>query len=359
MAIDSPVLSTLEKLGARRRERAGWVTAAHFGDPAAEMRAVRRSVGLIDLSQIGVVRIGGKDRASFLENMLTCAVKDLSTGEGRPAALLTARGKFIAFFLLLAFPDSFLALVERPFSGGLIRGLDHFLILEDVELVDEAERHGVIHVAGPESGRLLSAASGRSIPHIAPGDWVELLVDGVAGPLWAAKDCSTGEEGYHLIAPQGSLAAAWKTLLAVGKPKAAPVGIEPFHLLRLEAGTAWPGIDLGPEIGPIEAGLEEAVSFTKGCYPGQEVVAKMAGRGRPPKRLVGLHVEGDEAPRPGALLLAGEKEVGRITTSGASPALGRVIALALVATSALEKERTLRVERAGGPRAYPVELPFR
>jgi aminomethyltransferase len=359
MAIESPVLSYLETLGARRDERAGYVTAAHFGDPLSEYGAVRRSVGLVDMSQIGVVRIGGKDRVSFLENMLTCGVRNLSPGEGRPAALLTTKGKFVAFFLLLAFPEFFLALVERSFLGALIRGLDHFLILEEVELQDEAARLGVIHVAGPGSGSLLTAASESSLPHVAPGHSVELLFAGLPGPAWAVKDCSTGEEGYHLVVPRGSLTTMWKALLAAEEPKAVPVGIEPFHLLRLEAGTPWPGVDVGPEIGPIEAGLEEAVSFSKGCYPGQEVVSKMTHRGRPPKRLVGLEVEGDEVPRTGAPVLSGEREVGRITTSGLSPALGRVIALGLVLTSALEKEELLRVGDPTGPRARAAELPFR
>lgn len=360
MAIESPALEFLESLGAKRGERFGLATAAHFGDPSWEYEAVRRSVGLIDASHAGAVRVRGADRVRFLENMLTNRVDDLEPGRGRTAALLTPRGKMVSLFRLLAFPDSLLALLPRMAVDALVRGLDPFIILEEVELEDESLRWGTIHAAGPESGKLLTALTGSPMPHLPPGHHRTLSFPGIADPVIAVRDCPTGEDGFDLLVRREKVIDLWKILLSSAAPKPAPVGSEPFETLRVEAGTPLFGVDVGPELGPLEAGLEEAVSFEKGCFPGQEAVAKTHHRGKPPKRLIGLKIEGESLPGRGAAVLSGETDVGRITSAVRSPYLGGIAALAVVRTPVIEKGGALRVSIGdGGAAAEIAETPFR
>ncbi|MFH1277898.1 MAG: aminomethyltransferase family protein [Candidatus Eisenbacteria bacterium] len=360
MSLESPVLRFLETIGAHRGERFGHATAAHFGDPAWEYEAVRRSVGLIDISHRGAVRVRGADRVRFLENMLSNRVEDLEAGTGRTATLLTPQGKIVALFRLLAFPESFLALLPREGVDALIRGLDPFIILEEVVLEDESLRWGTIHVAGPESAKLLSALTGSPMPHLPPGHSRSLSFPGLAEAVLAVRDCPTGEDGFDLLAPREKAAELWKVLLSSGSPKPFPVGLDPFDILRVEAGTPVFGRDVGLDLGPLEAGLDEAISFDKGCYPGQEVVAKTRHRGKPPKRLIGLKIDGEHLPAPGAAVLMGEAEVGRVTSAVRSPHLGGIVALAVVRTSAIEKGEPLRARTGGGDAPAEIaETPFR
>ncbi|MFH1681692.1 MAG: aminomethyltransferase family protein [Candidatus Eisenbacteria bacterium] len=360
MARESPVLGFLETIGAHRGERRGLDVAAHYGDPAWEYEAVRRSAGIIDRAGAGAVRVRGADRAAFLENMLTNGVKDLAPGEGRWNALLSPTGKFISLFRLIAFPESFLVLADRDASDALVRGLDPFLILEDVEIEDESALWGIVHVAGPESGRLLASLAGTPIPHIPPAHHRPISLPGVPAPIHAVRECITGEDGFDLLAPAEHLASVWRVLLGHGAPKPRPVGDDALEILRTEAGTLLFGVDIGPALSPIEAGLDSVVSFRKGCFPGQEAVAKTHVRGKPPKRLVGLVIEGDRAPGPGAPVLAEGAEAGRITSAVRSRNPGAVIGFAVIRAAVLEKGSPLSVrvgEALRGARA--AETPFR
>ncbi|RPJ49167.1 MAG: aminomethyl transferase family protein [Candidatus Latescibacterota bacterium] len=360
MRRESVLLGFLENLGAHLAERRGRTVAVHFGDPAWEYDVVRRSAGLIDRTDIEMLRFRGADRVRFLENMLTGDVKTLEPGQGAWSAVLTPKGKFVALFRLLCFADSFLALLEPGSASVLARALEPFAILEDVEISDESERHGIVHLAGPESTRLLAAVSGSAIPHAPLLAHRPLSLPGLRGGAHAVRECATGEDGFDLLVPSGQIADAWRALLRHETPKAHPVGADAYEVLRLEAGTPLFGVDVGPEIGPIEAGLEGAVSFRKGCYPGQEVVAKTHYRGKPPKRLVGLAIEGDESPAAGAVVLAGDEEAGRITSAVRSRNPGSVIAFALVRTGVLEKGLGLHVRHGDSLlAARPAELPFR
>jgi folate-binding protein YgfZ len=139
-----------------------------------------------------------------------------------------------------------------------------------------------------------------------------------------------------------------------------PVGADAYETLRIEAGTPLFGVDVGPDLGPIEAGLDSVVSSRKGCYPGQEVVAKTLNRGSPPKRLVGLRIEGERPPEPGAAVFEEGEEVGRITSAVRARNPECVLAFAVVRTKALAEGKTLFVrigDRLLG--AAQAETPFR
>ncbi|MBM3320362.1 MAG: aminomethyltransferase family protein [Candidatus Eisenbacteria bacterium] len=360
MGTDSRLFAFLETIGAHTDERRGRPLAAHFGDPAWEYDAVRRSVGLIDRSSLGAVRIRGADRAAFLEHMLANDVKDLAPGAGRWNALLAPNGKFIALFRLLAFAESFLALLDREDAVTLSRGLDPYLILEEAEIEDTSAEWGAVHVAGPESGRLLASLSGSPLPHLPPGHHRPLSLPGIPGPVHAVRECPTGEDGFDLLVQRERLVDAWRLLLLHEAPKPRPVGDEAFEILRMEAGTPLFGADIGPDLGPLEAGLESVVSFGKGCFPGQEILAKTHHRGKPPKSLVGLAIEGDRPPDRGSAVLADGAEVGRITSAVRSIHPGGVIAFAVIRTTIVENRPPL-FARAGDRvlAARLAELPFR
>lgn len=360
MIYESPVIDYLETLGGHRAERFGRVTAAHFGDPSWEYEAVRHAVGLVDFSHLGALRVRGADRARFLENMLTRSVKNLEPGAGCPSGLLTPKGKFVSLFRLLAFPESFLAILGRGEVDTLVRGLDPFIILEEVTLDDESVHWGAIHVAGPESARLLSALTGSPMPHMPPGHYRSLAFSDIDAPVHAVRDCPTGEDGFDLLVAREHLATLWRNLVTCDSPKPAPVGFDAFDVLRVEAGTPLFGRDVGPDLGPLEAGLGEVVSWEKGCYPGQEVVAKTRYRGKPPKQLSGLKIDGNTIPVPGTPVTSEGAEVGRVTSAVHSPHLGGVVALAVIRTAAIESGVPLRVAVGDAQaEARVAELPFR
>jgi len=287
-------------------------------------------------------------------------VKDLGPGRGHLTSLLTPKGKFVTLFRLLAFAESYLALLDRDHIDSLKNGLDPFILIEEVEIEDESLRWGAIHVAGPLSVRLLSNISGSPLPHMQPHHYRTIALPGIESPALAVRDCSTGEDGFDLFVTRKDLTAVWKMLVRCESPKPVPVGADPFDTLRIEAGTPLFGVDVDRSLGPVEAGLPETFSLQKGCYPGQEVVAKTSHRGKPPKTLTGIELDGDTPPVPGTAVLAGEAEVGKITSAVRSPLLDRIIALAVIRTTALEKGTALHI--AGGDRtvaARPVERPFR
>ncbi len=365
MSIDSPILGNLQAAGAMPGERFGFVTAAHFGDPAREHREVRRNAALFDRPHMRVIRLTGGDRVPFLHRMVTSDIASLRAGNGCPSALLTPKGKFIATFHTLALPDSLILLVADCFAEDLVTTLGRFLIIDDAEIVDEAAYGGIVHLAGPAGRDVLERIGGTIDEKTTEGLSRWITVPGLSKRVLAMSHAPTGEDGYDLIAPRAELTTLWTAITSSDDSDAAlalPAGFDAYDSLRVEAGNGEPGIDITADLGPIEAGLIRSVSFEKGCYMGQEVVAKMHYRGGPPRRLTSLEISGEELPAPGAPILDGDRTVGQITTSAHAHSLGgRAVALGIVRSRAIDRNRELTTPLGSGGTATvrPVETPFR
>lgn len=346
----TPLLARHQKAGTRLVEEAGWRMPADFGDAEAEHRACREGAIVLDLSHRGKLAFSGPDAVNFLHGMLTNRVQDLKPGEGVYAAFLTRQGKFVSDLHLYRREAELLALLPPGMSAPLAGALGHFIIMDQVEVADRTEALCALGVFGPGAPAAVRRAG---LP------WPDLPEHGhaVRDEVLAARELWTGEEGCVLLAPAARAGALWDALAGAG---ARPAGLRAFGTLTLEAGVPLFGPDMGPEVNPMQAGIEaRALDFQKGCYIGQEVIAKIKYLGQVNRGLAGIRLEGGEAPPAGAGVWRGEEEAGEVTRSALSPTLGRGIAFAYLHRKAMEPGTALRVRWPGGEgSARVVELPF-
>ena len=306
-------------------------------------RAARRGAAFIDLSERGRLVLTGADRASYLQGLLTNDVEGLPPGEGCYAAYLTPQGRMIADMTVVNRGDELLLDVDAGVTAVLLERLREFVFTEDVTVEDRTAAWTALAVHGPEAARIVAdlfqpagdgAALGADALRRRPEyrQWSGRFGD---APVTVVRSDEIGEVGFVLYADASAARPLAGALAAAG---AAELDAETFALLRLEAGRpAFPD-DMDESTIPLEAGIESrAISETKGCYVGQEVIVRILhrGQGRVARRLVGLRFDpGDSPPDGGATLLAADRPdagaVGAVTTARRSPALGRPIALGYV-----------------------------
>lgn len=328
MAKQSLLTGTHQFDGAAYVEREGWLLPAHFGDPAVEYRAARSAAGLMDFSHRALLQFTGPDRMSFLQGMLSNDLSGLKPFEGVYATILTQQGKVIADVRVLCAMNSFYLDFWEPLKDKILAHLNRYLIADEVEIADRSSEYGFLSIEGPKAEILLRRVipENSSLP-LRPRHHAMVDVDGAA--VCIVKDSHTGETGYDLIIPVAALADIAAKLSEAGKQiGAAWVGEEAHNVLRVEAGIPRYGADFTEDNLLLEVGLDDAVSFTKGCYLGQEVVERIRSRGHVNKRLCGLLIDGATAAEAGSIIEAAGKPVGTVTSSVVSPRLGQPIALA-------------------------------
>jgi folate-binding protein YgfZ len=256
-------------------------------------------------------------------------------------------------------PDHLLLETDAELAPRLRETLEKYVIADDVTLQDRSQELAALSVEGPRSGELLTAAGAVTLPgQELNHTWVELSLPGAAEektPVLAVRLSETGEEGYRLIFVVEYAQNVYQALAA--RRSQIPwraVGWEALNLLRTEAGIPWYGIDMDEHTLPPEAGLEaRAISYTKGCYLGQEIIERIRHVHR---RLSGLLLRGPVLPEAGTKLEVEGKEAGRITTAVLSPTLGRPIGLGYVRRE--YREPGTRLEVASGGTAEVTHLPF-
>jgi len=340
-------------------EVAGVLLPEHFGDPAAEYRALREAAGLLDRATAGLLRMTGADRVRFLNGMITNDVKTLTPGAGLYAALCSPQGKVLGDLRVLAVEEALLLLCEASCRARLAQTLDRFIIADDAKVTDASGEITVLGCYGPKAAEALTRAAGSPLPELLPHNHAEVQVGDAAVRVVATP--FLGVPGFDLLLPaEAATAVAARLLEAVKAVGGRAVGHATFETLRVEAGTPWYGLDFDENNLPQEAGLETtAVSFSKGCYIGQETVARIHFRGHVNRRLTGLALEGNTVPARGSRVLKGEAEVGRVTSAVRSPARGTPVALAMLRREVGEPGTSLTVEAAGTLLAAEViPLPF-
>jgi folate-binding protein YgfZ len=324
MSRELPLAEHHREAGAVMTEIDGWLLPAHYGSVEAEHRAVSERVGLVDRSALGKVVVTGRDRAAFLHGMLTNDIKGLKPGQGCPAAFLDAHGKVKALLCVYALADRLLIELPPGMTATVLQALDHFLISEKAYFEPADEAFAVLALQGPEAPALLSAL-GETTLDLAPYGHVEVSLAGV--PVRVIHRREAAVPGFHCWVPTAGAAAVWSALHRAG---AQPVGMSALEVLRVEAGVAWYGADIDDSVIMPETRLEHMVHYAKGCYIGQEVVARVKYRGHVNRALTGLRLEGLRVPSRGAVVLAEDREVGRVTSAVWSLALEAPIALAYV-----------------------------
>jgi folate-binding protein YgfZ len=316
---------------------------------ARELQAVRENAGLFQLPERGVLEVLGADRVRWLDGMLSADVKALAAGGGAPGLLLTRQGRIVADLHVLARSDSFWLELDASALPGVRQRLAGYVIADDVTLQSRSSELVRLAVEGPRAGERLAAA-GADVGGIAPHAWRELTIAGES-VTFAAYGFS-GLAGFQLFAPAGSAAAVSRALLASG---VVPASSDTLECLRIAAGVPRLGCELDETVLPAEARLEAAISTSKGCYTGQEVVTRMRSRGRVGHLLVGLRFARETLPARGAEISGPAGRIGQLTSSVLFPGEG-AIGLGFVRAEAAEPGTSVRV---AGAAAEIVALPMR
>lgn len=316
------------KLGASFAEITGWSIPADYGDIPAEHAAVRSAVGLTDLSHRGRLRVTGEDRAKWLQSIISNDILPLVEGRGIYSSLLTHKGKMLAYFRVYALSDALLVEDVGEVGDATQQALRKFLLYgTKAKMESLRDSWGLLLVSGPKAAELVRQAIGVDAGSLPIPSCVVHTIDGISGMVLRTEE--TGETDVEILVPSDQLGAVWDRLWQSGQP----LGLHAFgssahEVLRIEAGLPRAGIELTEEIVPPEANLEgKAFSLSKGCYPGQEVVARMDTYGHVRRRLVGLRIEDGTLPPRGAKLFSQDREVGWISSAVHSPRVGGPIAL--------------------------------
>jgi folate-binding protein YgfZ len=342
MATRLPLHARHAAAGAAFVESDGLEVPGHYGDAAAEYAAVRQAAGLVDRSAAGVLEVTGRDRAAFLHAMLSNDIRALVPGRGCAAALLDVHGKVQAPLVAWMLEERLLLVTPPGLAGPTQEALDKHLFAEKALLREATGELALLMVAGPEAPALAGRLAGADVPgdawaHVAAriGDVEARLIRGGG---------ETGEAEVWVVAPAAAGAPLWDALVAGG---ARPVGLTASEALRIETGTPRWGHDVDRTVLLPEIPCRHLVSYTKGCYLGQEVVVRIRDRGHVNRQLRGLLLEGDTSPAPGDSVVSGETEVGRVTSAAWSFGLKRAVALAFVRRAQAEPGTALAVRAAG------------
>lgn len=325
---------------------------------------VRATAGLFRLGREGLIEVTGADRVGWLNGMVSNDVAALGPGHASGdchALLLTHRGAIIADLHVVWRADRFWLLVARDAVAGTLTALEKFIVADDVTLTDASDAHAQWTLEGPAAAQILAALAVDAT--LEPG--ADAAIAGQ--PVTLVPMGLSGEWARRLIAPAAGADAVERAVLEAGAAFSLALGDdEALEVLRVEAGSPRQGFELHDDVLPAEARLDAAISTTKGCYVGQEIVARLRSRGHVNHLLVGLRFDSAAdatpavpaapagPPAAGTELRAGDKRTGELTSVASSPRVGG-IALGYVRREHSDPGTELD---AGGQRAVVAALPF-
>jgi folate-binding protein YgfZ len=350
-------------LNGRFAEVNGCEVVADYGDWLAEHAALRASAGVLDLSFRSRVCVTGADRLRWLNGQVTNNVKELKPGQGCYAALVSAKGKLQSDLNIGCLENELLLDFEPGLTEIVIQRLEAYIIADDVQLVDAAPHYGLLSTQGPQAETVIRKLGlAWEIP-TTPFSIVSLK-DATLGEIYLQNHPRLGTSGFDLYVPLSSLGAVLdKTIAAARELGGRACGWTALEAARIEAGIPRFGADMDETNLASEAIESRAISYSKGCYIGQEVIARIRTYGQVAKSLRGLRLADDlkQLPEPGDKLFHEGKEAGYVTSAVASPAFKANIALGYVRkeTNQIGAKLILRGADGGESPAEVVELPFR
>ena len=311
---------------------AGQPVVLTYTNVASEYEALRRRAIVVDRSHRGRMRFSGAKAADVLTGLLTNDVAVLSAGQGQYAGALNAKGKIVADVRLLRVENDFLTDVSARARDGWHGIVRKFVNPRLAKYTDESETTRTIGVYGTQARYVVEQLTGighSALALLAPYAHVSVAVEGAPTLVVRSPDLGPGLEGYDLFVAADRFPPMWDAAVAA---RATPAGLSAWEVARVEAGRPEWGIDMDENTIAQEANLDElaAISYTKGCYTGQEVVARVHFRGHVNRTLRGLRASGTTPPPKGASLFdAAGKAVGEVRSTVSSPRLGG-IALGMV-----------------------------
>jgi folate-binding protein YgfZ len=312
-------------------------------------------VGLIDLSARGRLLIGGAEAVMFLNGLITNDMKTLALNTWMPAVFPNVQGRLLAAVRVIHRDDGFLIDTENATRKTVVKLLERFTLAGDFRLADLTQDTALLSIQGAKVSEIMAAIFGEALASLAR--------DAAASADWQGQQVTvirathTAEDGFDLFVNATGAEALRDSFIRAG---AQPIGNDTVETLRLEAGIARYGIDMDEANVVTETNLDDAVSFTKGCYIGQEIIARIKYRGHVAKKIAGLVCEGEVSLESGARIISVDaKEIGRVTSVAFSPRLARTIALGYVKYDYLEPGTSVNVVAGEEQIAAQVaELPF-
>jgi folate-binding protein YgfZ len=289
-------------------EYRGATTAASFGDPQAEFAALRSGCGVYDLGFRAKISLTGGDRVRWLNGMVTNSIRDLAVDQGVYAFLLNPQGHILGDLHAYNRGESITVDTDGGQAEKILATFDHYIIMDDVEVTNLSEQLTALGIAGPESLEVL-AATGFAIP--------EMQILQLQSVTWQGIDCTlvrsedAERPSYEIWLAPGNVRRLWDALLAAG---AVSVGSDALELHRIVSGIPRYGVDIRERDLPQETEQARALNFNKGCYVGQEIVERIRSRGAVHRKFTGFIADGTGQIAAGTKVVAGEKEVGEITS---------------------------------------------
>ena len=312
-ALETPLAASHAASGAALSTWFGCSLPDRWIDPLAEQLFALRSVALVDKNYRCYLSFTGPDRVRYMNAILTNNIKDLATNRGTVSLLLNPQGHIVAEIETHARPNSLFCISYAMIREHLIESLDKYIIMDDVTLTDESQRFGTLALEGPEAVTVAKAVSGVDLSALHELESVETAAFSIACRLTRR---SAGDSlGCEFLVERAHLAKLWEVLLAqVKQHGGGPVGYAALSARRLAQGVPWFGYDFGEKQIPHEAGLQNShISYTKGCYTGQEIVERVRSRGQVNRQRVSLIFDSASVPASGESLTADGKDAGIIT----------------------------------------------
>jgi folate-binding protein YgfZ len=333
----SPLDAVHQRLGAVMVAREGWSVPASYGDLLFEYAAVREDgAGVVDLSARGRILVSGSEAVPFLNGLITNDMKTLAENSWMPAAFPNVQGRLIASVRVVRLKDegtvrnvcpTFLIDTEPATHERVLKIIERFTLAGDFRVSDITHQTALLSVQGKKAAGVVRSVLGEEVASLNANGAIQ-----TAGPNGDATDLvtviratHTGEEGFDVMLNSAPASAMWDALNNTG---ARPVGYDALEILRIEAGLPRYGVDMDDTNVVTETTLDDAVSYTKGCYVGQEIIARIKYRGHVAKKLSGIAFEQAVKVEANAPIKSpDDKDIGRLTSKTYSPHLGRTIAL--------------------------------
>jgi folate-binding protein YgfZ len=379
--LKSPLDETHFRLGATMIKRDGWSVPESYGDVLFEYAAVREGgSGIIDLSNRGRILVSGSEAVQFLNGLITNDVKTLAENSWMPAAFPSVQGRLIASVRVIRLEDegtdqttpaglprgprekvcpTFLIDTEPVTHERVLKTIERFTLAGDFRVSDMTSQTALLSVQGRRAVNVVRSVLGEEAASRAANQAIQTRgqQSEVTGNVTVIRATHTAEEGFDLVVNSDLASSLWDALQKAG---ARPVGYDAFEILRIEAGLPRYGVDMDDTNVVTEAALDDAVSYTKGCYVGQEIIARIKYRGHVARKLTGLVF--DQAVKLEAnasIKSTDDKDIGRITSKTYSPHLGRTIALGYLKYDYLAPGTSVKII-AGDEElsAQVTELPF-
>ena len=317
----------------------------NYGNPRSEYEAAQTGAALFDLSDRTQIELAGGDRVKFLHNFCTNDVNRLRPGEGCEAFVTNVKGRILGHIFVFLAPESIWIDTIPSAEQSLLEHFDRYIITDDVELRGRTDDYAELLVSGPQANAELTK---RGLDVGALGRCEHTLIGLPEVSVAVRRVDWLGQPGYLLSVLRNRLSDLWNRLVESDLP---PAGRTVFEALRIEAGLPWYGIDISEQNIAQEAGRTgRAISFTKGCYLGQEPIARLDAMGHTNRELRGLRLSAGPPPEPGSAVLSADdrQEIGRITSAALVPTTNLPVALALLRSGFLEPGTAVHVASAAG-----------